>query len=127
MSEETVTRLILIVDDQPAILEFLDLLLTTLGYQVIQAYNGEAALHAIRQTTPDLVITDVEMPVMDGWELVRYLRSSPLWSHLPVILTSAATHLPFGPDQLDAYTRFLPKPYSIRDLHPLIRHLVVMH
>ncbi|HET7366607.1 MAG TPA: response regulator [Burkholderiales bacterium] len=82
---------ILIIDDDPAIREMLGIHLRNAGYQVQSAKDGIEGGHAILNTHPDLVITDAQMPHMDGFELVAALRSDTSVSHIPVImLTSEA-------------------------------------
>lgn len=80
---------ILIVDDQPDNLYVLERLLRGQGYAVLQAPNGEAALDSVRTDRPDLVLLDVMMPGMDGFEVVRHLRDDPHTRGLPVVLLTA--------------------------------------
>ena len=80
---------ILIVDDQPDNLYVLDRLLKGQGYTVIQASTGEDALELARTGTPDLMLLDVMMPGMDGFEVVRRLRDNFLTRALPVVLLTA--------------------------------------
>ena len=77
---------ILIVDDELSILRFLRSNLEDKGYTVISATNGEEALHLIEKDLPDLIILDIMMPKMDGFEACRQLRE---WSQIPVIMLSA--------------------------------------
>ena len=77
---------ILTVDDEMSILRFLRSNLEDRGYTVISATNGEEALHMIEMELPDLIILDVMMPKMDGFEVCRQLRE---WSQIPIIMLSA--------------------------------------
>jgi len=77
---------ILIVDDELSILKFLRSNLEDRGYTAISATNGEEALHIIERELPDLIILDVMMPKMDGFEVCRQLRE---WSQIPIIMLSA--------------------------------------
>ena len=77
---------ILIVDDEVSILKFLRSNLEDRGYTAISATNGEEALHIIERELPDLIILDVMMPKMDGFEVCRQLRE---WSQIPIIMLSA--------------------------------------
>ena len=77
---------ILIVDDELSILKFVRSNLEDRGYKVISATNGEEALHIIERELPDLIILDVMMPQMDGFEVCRRLRQ---WSQIPIIMLSA--------------------------------------
>lgn len=77
---------ILIVDDEVSILKFLRSNLEDRGYAVISASNGEEALNTIERELPDLIVLDVMMPKMDGFEVCRRLRE---WSQIPIIMLSA--------------------------------------
>ncbi|OGO07012.1 MAG: hypothetical protein A2Y92_01045 [Chloroflexi bacterium RBG_13_57_8] len=77
---------VLIVDDEPRIIKFLNLKLKSSGYDVISARNGAEALALMRQEEPDLLILDVVMPGIDGFETLRQIRS---FSAVPVVILSA--------------------------------------
>ena len=76
-------RLILVVDDEPRMIRFIRMNLELEGYRVIEANNGIEALDQVRKHLPDLVVMDVMMPKMDGFEALRLLREI---STVPVIL-----------------------------------------
>jgi two-component system, cell cycle sensor histidine kinase and response regulator CckA len=80
---------ILIVDDLPANREFLVVLLRHQGHRLLEAADGSEGLAVVQADRPDLVITDVLMPVMDGYEFVRQLRLDPTTSGLPVVFYTA--------------------------------------
>lgn len=79
-------KCILIVDDELSILKYLRANLETEGYQVLMAMNGSQALQTLEAEVPDLVVLDIMMPEMDGFEVCRRLRE---WSQLPIIMLSA--------------------------------------
>jgi adenylate cyclase len=81
---------ILVVDDQRTNAEMLAGLLRNLGYDVDTALDGAAALEKMQAATPDLVVSDIMMPRMDGFELCRRIRAAPSTSLLPVILVTSA-------------------------------------
>jgi CheY-like chemotaxis protein len=81
---------ILLVDDEPDLLTVWQMLLESKQYKVRCARNGEEALRMIDASTPDLVITDWMMPMMDGVELCRRLRERPDLAHIPVLIHTAA-------------------------------------
>ncbi|NNE09455.1 MAG: response regulator [Gemmatimonadetes bacterium] len=83
------SRKILIVDDEVYILHILDFSLGAEGYEVITAADGEEALEKARQERPDLVVLDVMMPKVDGFEACRRLKNDPETRELPVILLTA--------------------------------------
>jgi DNA-binding response OmpR family regulator len=77
---------VLTIDDDLAMTELISLLLKTYGYEVLVANNGEMGLKMIREESPDLVLLDLMMPGMDGWEVCRTTRS---FSDVPIIILSA--------------------------------------
>ena len=87
---ETVT--ILAVDDQPANLRLLDAVLSPRGYRVIRASSGEQALELLSSSSPDLVLLDIVMPGIDGYEVCRRIRSAPETAFLPVVMITASGH-----------------------------------
>lgn len=109
--------LILIVDDEPTIRDMLAFLLHLAGYQTVTAAHGIEALALIANSTPDLVLSDVMMPVLDGAELCRRLKSAPLTESIPVILMSGlktSNSKVFGADA------FLAKPFSLEEVEGLV-------
>lgn len=82
---------ILIVDDNPDKLSLLEAALCLAGYRVTTATDGDEALSAIESYQPDLVITDVMMPRMNGYELAQRIRANPLTRFIPVIMQTAAS------------------------------------
>ncbi len=80
---------ILVVDDRPTNRDFLVTLLGYRGHRLLQAADGAEALEAVRAEAPDLIISDILMPTMDGYESVRQLRADPGLSHTPVIFGTA--------------------------------------
>ena len=81
--------LILVVDDNPAALEILAARLSAGGYQVLTASDGEEGLTLARKVLPDLVLLDIMMPGIDGFEVCRRLKSDPSTEDIPVIFLSA--------------------------------------
>jgi len=102
-------KTVLVVDDDPDMRFMLKLLLERGGYQVTEAGDGLAALHAIKAQMPDLVLTDLRMPMMDGGELIQRLRSDEATSALPIILITAYAVLPATADLAD---ETIPKPFA---------------
>ncbi len=82
---------VLIVDDEPVIREFLAMKFAQAGYRVIAAGNGAEAIDLLRTETPDLVISDLNMPFVDGLELCRHLADQQNTSGVPVILLTSQT------------------------------------
>ncbi len=109
---------ILIVDDEPDVLFLLRLTLEHAGYRVEEALHGAAALEAIRRLRPDLIITDLMMPVIDGRELIQRLRQEAATATLPIMLLSAS------PDDRSGADRVMRKPFDPRQLMRAIQDLV---
>lgn len=108
---------ILAVDDTPASLRLLTEILKEEGYEVRSAISGELALHAAANNPPDLVLLDIRMPGMDGYEVCRRLKADPATRDVPVIFVSAVTEtdekvLGFGLGAVD----FVTKPYQYEEL-----------
>ena len=102
---------ILVVDDEPPILHVLVETLLDEGHTVLSAFDGVAAQDLLSRDPPDLVISDVMMPRLDGLGLVRWMRTQALLRDVPIILTSA---MPAAP-QLDEVgpATFIAKPFDL--------------
>jgi len=116
------TGAILIVDDDVAIRTAVSWALGDAGYSVALAENGQAALDHISISTPDLVLLDMLMPVMDGWELARRYRQLP-GPHAPIVVMTAAQDARERAAQIDA-SGFLAKPFAVDDIVAVVRQYV---
>ncbi|MBN2235298.1 MAG: response regulator, partial [Opitutales bacterium] len=85
---ETQSYTLLLADDNPANLDVLSKILREQGYRVRTALNGELALESIRAAAPDMALLDIHMPVMDGYELCKQMKSDPHIAHIPVMFVS---------------------------------------
>jgi CheY-like chemotaxis protein len=116
---------ILVVDDVPSELEIICRILQDAGMQVIRAGDGEEAIALIREVPPDLVVLDVVMPRMNGFEVIRELRSDRATAHLPVVFcTHKNTDIDkaWGTDLgADA---FLSKPFEPQQLVNIVQRLL---
>ncbi|MCY1079377.1 ATP-binding response regulator [Archangium lansingense] len=108
--------LVLVADDEPAVLEVLSQVVEDLGHDVIQARDGEEAWNLARARRPNLVVTDHMMPRLSGVDLCRKLKGDEVLGRVPIILLSAV--LPHGAPEAHA---FLHKPFEITDFETLIR------
>jgi CheY-like chemotaxis protein len=97
---------ILVVDDEPAQRFALRRIFERAGHEVTDAGDGAAALRAVSESPPDLVVTDMMMPVMGGEELIRRLRFEPATAGIPILAASGDPHLAVGADAVIA------KPYK---------------
>jgi CheY-like chemotaxis protein len=82
-------KTVLVVDDEEAVVEFIGSVLEDAGYRVLRAYDGRAAYEIARNERPDLIVTDIMMPIMNGLELCRRLRETPETASIPIILVTA--------------------------------------
>lgn len=115
-------KLILVVDDEPRMIQFIRMNLELEGYRVVEANNGLAALEKVRDELPDLVIMDVMMPDLDGFETLRLLREM---SEVPVIMLTVKSEeedivkgLNLGADD------YVTKPFSPRELSSRVQALL---
>ncbi|PSB45168.1 response regulator transcription factor [Chamaesiphon polymorphus] len=110
------TSRILIVDDSSEILSVTDAILTSAGYETIAYTDGLIALQIMELLPPDLIILDINMPTIDGYEMTRRIRSNSKWDLTPILLftaldrSQAALGLECGADDL------LGKPIAIEEL-----------
>ena len=115
-------RCILLADDNSDMRDYVARLLEGAGFEVISAPDGEAALKAMRSRRPDLVLTDVMMPHLDGLGLLRTIREDPGLADLPVIMLSARAGEDATIQGLDSGADdYLSKPFSARDLIARVR------
>jgi CheY-like chemotaxis protein len=116
---------ILVVDDDPTFCAIMAEILRMYRARVYTAFSAAEAMAVLEQVTPDLILTDVMMPEVDGLTFVRQVRSGPTQARIPIIIVSAgvshreqAAAMQAGADQ------FLPKPFSIVDLRAAVGSLL---
>jgi CheY-like chemotaxis protein len=117
---------ILIADDHRANRDALAALLETGGHEVLSAAEGSKALELARSHHPELVITDVLMPIMDGYELTRRLKGDPRTSAIPVVAITGYAPFTQDPSRADraGCDAILPKPCDPDDLTSTLRALI---
>ena len=116
------SKCILVVEDQEDNRRILRDLLGNAGYELIEAETGEEALAAVGAQRPDLILMDIQLPVMDGYEATRRIRSDPELKAIPII---AVTSYALAGDEAKALaagcTAYVTKPYSPRALLAKVR------
>jgi DNA-binding response OmpR family regulator len=119
------TKRILIVDDEPNIVISLEFLMKREGFAVEIAADGEAALEAMAGSAPDLMILDVMLPKMNGFEVCQQIRANPGWRGIRILMLTArgrdreiAKGLGLGADA------YVTKPFSTRDLVAQVKQLL---
>jgi len=114
-------KTVLVVDDEYDLLHTICATLELGGYHPIPAGNGRAALEAIKSSRPDLMIADVMMPYMSGYDLVAAVRNLPQGETLPVVLMSSMDP---GLHPQGSWNALLPKPFSLEALLNTMEELI---
>jgi CheY-like chemotaxis protein len=117
-SKERRLALVLIVDDEEPVRDFVAMVLEDAGYRTARSIHGAQALEAMRTDRPDLVLSDVMMPVMGGVELCRRMKSEKATRTIPVVLMSSLGRRMGDGGGADA---FIAKPFTLEELEALVR------
>jgi DNA-binding response OmpR family regulator len=119
------SKVILVVDDEPNILLSLEYLMQQAGYEVRSARDGDAALEAMQNGKPDLVLLDVMMPRRDGYEVCQAIRARPEWKGVKIIMLTAKGReverekgLSLGADD------YVTKPFATQELVDKVRQIL---
>ncbi|HEV3160194.1 MAG: response regulator [Xanthobacteraceae bacterium] len=116
------SKRILVVEDQPDNRQIIRDMLADTGYEIAEAENGEEALAAITKQRPDLILMDIQLPIMDGYAATRRIKTDPALKSIPVI---AVTSYALSGEEKKAREAgcddYVPKPYSPRQLLAKIR------
>ena len=123
---ETQNGFLLVVEDIPDILNLLEATLKFKGYRVVTARNGEEALEVLQKDRPALIITDILMPKMDGFNLVHRLRINPETRAIPVVFLSATYVAPEDKEFAHSIgvNRFIEKPVDLVAFLPIIERII---
>ena len=110
-------RTVLVVEDDAPLRRMISLFLRAAGYRVCAAEDGPTGLALARDERPDLVLLDLMMPGLDGWEVLRRIKGDALTAAIPVLVLTASADLPFTEQALLlGATSFLTKPIDSRVL-----------
>ncbi len=116
------SKRILVVEDQEDNRQIIRDTLSATDYQIMEAENGEEALAAVAKQRPDLILMDIQMPILDGYEATRRIKADPALNSIPII---AITSYALSGDEQKARAAgcddYVPKPYSPRQLLAKIR------
>ncbi len=115
--------IILVVDDEFGIGELLEALLQDDGHRVLTAMNGRHALERMAEARPDLVISDLMMPVMDGSVLLRSIREHAEYKEIPFMLMCALPEASIA-DRVQGYDAFLRKPFKLAEMSGVVAELL---
>ncbi|UCF60053.1 MAG: SpoIIE family protein phosphatase [Anaerolineaceae bacterium] len=104
---------ILIVDDEPLNIDYLEQELEDLDYEVFSARNGKEALELVESQLPDMILLDIMMPIMDGFEVLAQLKSEKQWRDIPVVVISALSDMDNVVKGIELGAEdYLPKPFD---------------
>ncbi|MBU0506786.1 MAG: response regulator [bacterium] len=117
-------RKVLIVDDELDLSEVTSFRLEVQGYEVRQAYNGHEGVEMAKTYQPDLILMDVLMPVMDGYEASKMLKRDEATRNIPVIAFTAANETMIGRKTIQRADDVVLKPFNIEDLLSKISVLI---
>ena len=112
---------ILIAEDYDDNRELLRLLLKSAGYQVLEARNGQECLDVARSSRPDLIMVDLSMPNMDGWEVCRRLKSDPQTAYIPCVAVTAHA---VDHGSRASFRAFIDKPFRTEELLDTVAQLL---
>lgn len=116
------TKTILVVDDEPDVVSFLEATLKAENFNVLSAYDGISALDICCTEKPDLVLLDIMMPMMSGYEVCEQIKANPVTQHIPVLFLSSA-HTPEARAQSFRVgaVELIKKPFLSKELIAQIR------
>ena len=120
------SKKIIVVDDEPDILLSVGQMLEMSGYEVHKAKDGNECINILNslQATPDLVVLDIMMPEVSGWDVAAKIKENPKWSEIPIIfLTAKGDTMSVGMGNLAAED-YIVKPFDIRDLQERVKKIL---
>src|ERR1051326_1937728 len=120
-----ITRQLLVVDDEPSLLLAVSETLRAEGYEVLTARRGSEAMVQVAESLPDLIISDIRMPGMDGYALARNLRSNPRTRLIPIVFLTAKDDLA---DRIIGFRTgvdaYITKPFESEELVAIIKNIL---
>jgi Response regulator containing CheY-like receiver, AAA-type ATPase, and DNA-binding domains len=124
-NREEITQTILVVDDNRDLVDLYITILTMEGYTIVSAYSGRQCLEILKTMVPDLILLDIMMSPMDGWETLVNIRSNPATPDIPVIMVTGKQ---FVFEELEKFGNYIDgyviKPISPRKLNALIEEFL---
>ena len=124
--EEKTGKRILCIEDEPEMIDLIRLILVRRGFEVIGAAGGKAGIKEVREHLPDLVLLDLMMPDMDGWEVYQQMKADESTRHIPVIVVTAKAQsidkvLGLHIAKVDDY---ISKPFSPQELMNSVENVI---
>ena len=118
-------RKILIVDDEPNIVVPLQFLMEKIGYETVVAQSGEEALEVIPKENPDLILLDIMLPGVDGFEVCEIVKLKPEWKHIKIIfLTAKGRDVDIAKGMILGADEYIAKPFSTHELVERVKSLL---
>jgi DNA-binding response OmpR family regulator len=118
-------RTILVIDDNPDLLDMVDAILSDAGFVVAKTVSGEDGLNVARALKPNLILLDLNMPKMDGWEVLKLLKTDAATKEIPVAIFSVRTDLK---DKIFGLQRgavdYIPKPFQFEHLTERVERIL---
>ena len=112
---------VLIIDDNPVIIKMNETLLKTNGYDVISAMDGLSGLKMAQEEMPDIILLDIILPEMHGFEVCKKLKADPKTADIPIILVTASGLEQVAQEEADIPADgYIAKPFGFKDLHEVI-------
>lgn len=116
---------ILVVDDSPFIVDVFVTMLERGGYRTVAAYGGEECLEILKTVTPDLILLDIMMEPMDGWETLEKIKENPVTKEIPVLMLTAKQLTPTEAQEYGIFIEdYVLKPITHRELYDAIEHVL---
>ena len=116
---------ILVVDDSPFIVDVFVTMLERGGYRTVAAYGGDECLEILKTVTPDLILLDIMMEPMDGWETLERIKEDPATKEIPVLMLTAKQLTPAEAQEYGIYIEdYVLKPITHRELYDAIEHVL---
>lgn len=120
------TRKILIVDDEPNIVVPLQFLMERNGYETAVAQSGEEALEAISKENPDLILLDIMLPGIDGFEVCEIVKLKPEWKHIKIIfLTAKGREVDIAKGMVLGADEYITKPFLNKQIVECVQRLLL--
>ncbi|MEP7290403.1 MAG: response regulator [Chloroflexota bacterium] len=120
------SRRLVCIEDDPEVTELMRLIVARHGFELLEARNGLRGIEMVKETQPDLVLLDLMMPGLDGWEVFDQLKSNPETKNVPIIIVTARAHFDDRVAEMRAANdgNLLTKPFTPAQLIQAINRIL---
>jgi len=117
---------ILCIDDEPGVVELVDLIMQKEGISVIGASNGAEGLALMRQSSPQIVLLDIMMPEMDGWDVFKEIKADPVLKDIPIVIVTArdSTFEEIIARDRAGVDDYITKPFTPKELRDSVKKVL---